>query len=167
VVSAGKRLVSDIAAGRAGRGGPPLPEPSPGPATAQTADLNVIRRGQFAEAKHRRLAADIARGRAGDIGAWPAFQAGMARERRYYSMHLAAMWNRATAAGKTDMAALEHGDFLSWNAVMDARTSTECRAADGRLFRASVMPAIGWPGSVHPHCRCFAGPPADGARLLP
>ena len=169
VVSAGKRLVSDIAAGRAGRGGPPLPEPSPGPASAQAADLNLLRRARFAEAKHRRLADDIARGRTGDTGAWPAFQAGMARERRYYSMHLAAMWNRATAAGKVDMAALEHGRLLGWYAIRgDGKTSAECKAADRHNFYADQMPDIGWPGGgPHPNCRCFPGPAWPGAPLLP
>jgi len=167
VVSSAKRLMSDIAAWRAGHRPPPEPPPPPGPAAGQAADLNLLRRGQFAEAKRRRLAADIARGQAGDTGPMQALQAGLNRERRYYGLHLAAMWNRSVAAGKTDMAALEHGNLLSWNAVMDDRTSAECRAADRKNYRASVMPAIGWPGSVHPHCRCYAGPPTDGARLLP
>jgi hypothetical protein len=148
VVSAAKRLVSDIAAGRAA-----LPEPEPGPAEAQAAELNVLRGAQFKEAKHKRLQADIARGRSGDVGAWPAFQAGMARERRYYSLHLAAMWNRARAAGMVDMAAQEHGNLLSWNTIRDKKASAECIAADKHNFHADRMPAIGWPGGVHP----FAG----------
>jgi hypothetical protein len=145
VVSAAKRLVSDIAAGRAA-----LPEPERGPAEAQAAELNVLRGAQFKEAKHARLQADIARGRSGDVGAWPAFQAGMARERRYYSLHLAAMWNRARAAGMVDMAAQEHGNLLSWNTIRDKKASAECVAADKHNFHADRMPAIGWPGGVHP-----------------
>lgn len=148
VVSAAKRLVADIAAGRSA-----LPEPEPGPAEAQAAELNVLRGAQFKEAKHKRLQADIARGRSGDIGAWPAFQAGMARERRYYSMHVAAMWNRARAAGMVDMAAQEHGNLLSWNTIRDKKASAECVAADKHNFHADRMPKIGWPGGVHP----FAG----------
>jgi hypothetical protein len=162
VVSAAKRLVSDIVAGRAA-----LPETPPGPAAVQAGELNVLRHAQFKEAKHRRLQADIARGRSGDVGAWPAFQAGMARERRYYSLHLDAMWNRATAAGKTDMAALEHGDLLGWLAVSDARTSPECRAASGKNYRASRMPYLGYPGGVHNSCRCMPSAPWPDAPMLP
>jgi hypothetical protein len=164
VVSAAKRLVSDIAAGRSA-----LPEPEPGPAEAQAAELNVLRGAQFKEAKHKRLQADIARGRSGDVGAWPAFQAGMARERRYYSLHLAAMWNRARAAGMVDMAAQEHGNLLGWYAIVgDGKTTRECLAADRHNFHADQMPDIGWPGGgPHPNCRCFPGPAWPGAPLLP
>jgi ADP-ribosyltransferase exoenzyme len=171
VLSAGKRLAGDIAAWRAKHTGPSSappspPGPLPGPATAQAADLNVLRRGQFADARHRRLQADI--DAAEDAGRMQALQAGLARERRYYSLHLAAMWQRATAAGKTDMAAMEHGNLLGWYTVIDQKTSAECFAADHHNYYADRMPDIGWPGGgPHPNCRCFPGPAWPGAPLLP
>ena len=170
VVSSARRLMSDLAAWRAKHTGPSSappspPEPAPGPASGQAADLNAVRRGQFAEATRRRLQADI--DAAEDAGRVKALQDGLARERRYYAQHVAAMRNRAVAAGKTDMAAVEHGDLLGWNSVLDSRTSAECRKADGRNYRASQMPDIGLPGSVHPSCRCYPGPAHPGAPLLP
>ena len=168
VVSSAKRLMSDLVAWRAKHTGPapaPPPGPEPPPASAQAADLNLLRRGQFAEARHRRLQADI--DAAENAGRMQALQDGLARERRYYSMHVAAMWNRSVAAGKTDMAALEHGDLLGWLAILDDRVSPECAAASGKNYHASAMPVIGYPGSVHPHCRCMPVAPWPGGRLLP
>jgi len=169
VLSSARRLMSDIADWRARHAGPvPPPEPGPpgGPASVQALQQNVLRREQFTEAKRRRLRADIADAEA--AGRMQALQDGLARERRYYSQHLDAMWQRATAAGKTDMAALEHGNLLGWYTVLDSRTSAECRAADHHNYRADRMPDIGWPGGgPHPNCRCFAGPPWPGAPLLP
>jgi hypothetical protein len=65
------------------------------------------------------------------------------------------------------MAALEHGNLLGWNTVIDERTSAECRAADGKNYYATAMPDIGFPGSVHPACRCYPSGPHPGGRLLP
>ena len=103
-----------------------------------------------------------------DAGRVKALQDGLARERRYYGMHLAAMWQRATAAGKTDMEAATHGRLLGWYTVIDKKTSAECFAADHHNFYADRMPDIGWPGGgPHPNCRCFPGAPWPGAPLLP
>ena len=52
------------------------------------------------------------------------------------SMHVAAMWQRATAAGKVDMEAATHGRKLGWLAILDHRTSPECAAASGKNFYA-------------------------------
>jgi len=139
-----------------------------GAASAQTSRVNLARRAQYVIAAAKRVlgAARDARAKGEPVGA--AIRAQLAKERRYYEQHQAAMWNRAAAAGKTDMAALEHGNLLGWNAVKDARTSAECRSADGWNYRATAMPDIGWPGSVHgTTCRCFPGPPHPGGRLLP
>jgi hypothetical protein len=110
-------------------------------------------------------AARDARAKGDPVGA--ALLAQLERERRWYEMHQAAMWNRARAAGQTDMAAAEHGPLLGWNTVLDSRTSAECKSADGWNFYAASMPNIGYPGSVHPHCRCFPGPAHPGGRMLP
>ena len=138
-----------------------------GPASAQTARQNLARRAQYVIAATRRVltAASAARAR----GQSPAdgIRAQLARERKFFEQHQAAMWNRATAAGKTDMAAAEHGTLLGWYATDDPKTSPECRAADGKNFYATSMPAIGFPGGVHDHCRCLPGPAHKNAVLLP
>lgn len=82
----------------------------------------------------------------------------VAAEKRYFAAHLAAQANRKAAAKAVDAAATAHGPLLGWYAVMDTRTSAECAAANGHNFTVTQRPAIGWPGSVHPHCRCVPGP---------
>jgi hypothetical protein len=86
-------------------------------------------------------------------GVGPAVRQTAAGEAMYRAMYL---------LNAADRAARRHGLVLGWRAVMDARTSAECRRADGKNFSVASRPLIGWPGSVHPHCRCrpvaaFAG----------
>lgn len=145
---------------------PPVVTGIVGAASEQVARMNAARRAQYvlAAAKRVTVAAREAQAKGQPVAA--AIEAQIAREQRYYSQHQAAMWNRAAAAGKTDMAALEHGNLLGWNAVKDGHTSAECRRADGKNYMASRMPKIGFPGSVHPSCRCFPGAAHPGAPML-
>lgn len=138
-----------------------------GAASAQTARMNLARRAQYVTAAARRVTAAVTEGRAKGEPAGAAALAQLATERRYYEMHQQAMWNRAAAAGQTDMAAAEHGNLLGWLAMRSAGTSAECRAASGKNYYASSMPDIGYPGSVHPHCRCLPVAPWPGGKLLP
>ncbi|HEY2074832.1 MAG TPA: hypothetical protein VGH53_00725 [Streptosporangiaceae bacterium] len=121
-----------------------------GAASEQTARQNAARRAQYVVAASKRVLGAAREARAKGEPVTGAIRDALATERRYYSQHLAAMWNRATAAGKTDMAALEHGPILGWNTVRDSKASAECLAADKKNFRADRMPDIGWPGGVHP-----------------
>ena len=138
-----------------------------GAASAQTSRQNHARRAQFVLAAGKRLVADVVQARSKGQPVTRALADGLARERRYYGMHLAAMWNRATAAGKTDMEAAVHGPLLGWYSVLDSRTSPACRKADGMNFYADAMPDINFPGATHPSCRCLPGPPHPGGKLLP
>jgi hypothetical protein len=136
-----------------------------GPATAQTARLNLIRRAQFMINSAQRFNEVLARVAAG--GADPREIFGMmAAERRYYGQHQEASWNRMRAAAQVDTAVMDHGLLLGWYARMDKITSPECRAANHHNFRADQMPAIGFPGAVHPHCRCLPGAPFPSAPLV-
>lgn len=81
------------------------------------------------------------------------------RERQLFQQHLDAQDRRVVAAALVDEAAKAYGPVLGWYAELDDRTSPECRAADGANFRADRRPRIGYPGTVHPHCRCRAGAP--------
>lgn len=83
-------------------------------------------------------------------------------EKRFFRLHVVAQQNRMDAAKLVDLAAQKHGPLLGWYAKMDARTSAECRAANGKNFDPLVPPAIGYPGSVHPDCRCKPGRPFKG-----
>jgi len=167
-------LSQDLWSALEGSAGVAMASPPPltgvvGPASAQTSRQNLARRAQFVLSAGRRLAGDVRQARAQGKPVGAAMLDGLARERRYYSQHTAAMWQRATSAGKVDMAALEHGRLLGWYAIRgDGKTSAECKAADRHNFYADRMPDIGWPGSgPHPNCRCWAGPAWPGAPLLP
>jgi hypothetical protein len=138
-----------------------------GPATIATSRQNLIRRAQFVVASARRLTTAIIDGRSRGLSIPAVLAREIPAEHRYFGQHLQAIWNRATAAAQVDSAALSYGDMLGWNTIHDSKTSAECRAADGKNFYATAMPLIGWPGAVHPHCRCYAGPAHPGARMLP
>lgn len=136
-----------------------------GPAGAQTARLNLIRRAQFLVSSAHRLTGEYARLRAGEITRED-MAAALAREVRYYGQHQEAIWARQRAAAQADTAAQDYGALLGWYAEHDRRTSPECRAADRHNFRVDAMPSIGFPGGVHIHCRCMPGPPFPGAPLV-
>lgn len=138
-----------------------------GQASAQTSRQNLARRAQFVVSAGRRLASDMAGARAQGVSIPQALAGGLTRERRYYGLHLAAMWQRSTAAGQIDMEAAVHGPLLGWYAKRDNRVTAACLKADGCNFTVSPPPAIGLPG-IGPHvgCRCSAGPPHPGGRLL-
>jgi hypothetical protein len=83
----------------------------------------------------------------------------IAQERRAYLLHLQAAARRKEAAAATDQAARRYGTKIGWYATLDRITSPECRAAHGTNFDLDKRPSIGYPGSVHPHCRCKPGKP--------
>lgn len=87
-------------------------------------------------------------------------------ERRFLAQHLQAIERRRQVAAAADRAARSYGARLGWHAVLDERTSIECRAAHGSNFEVGSRPLIGYPGAVHPHCRCRPGPPFRNGRLL-
>lgn len=88
------------------------------------------------------------------------------RERQHFASHLEAQSRRRTVARQIDTTALRHGKTLGWYAMMDTRTSAECRWANGRNFEVDKRPPIGYPGTVHPNCRCKPGPPHAGTRTV-
>lgn len=79
------------------------------------------------------------------------------RERRYFDQHIEAVAARARAARSVDAASKQFGPELGWYAKLDARTSSECRAAHGKNFSVTRVPPIGYPGAVHTFCRCRPG----------
>jgi hypothetical protein len=138
-----------------------------GPATMQMERLNRQRRSAFVLAAARRIGSDLIAARSRGQSVPAALAAAVTRERRFYSQHLEAIWQRSQAGAQTDSAAMTYGLLLGWHTVKDAKTSADCLAANGKNFYADHMPLIGYPGAVHPHCRCLPGAPFPGARLLP
>lgn len=86
-------------------------------------------------------------------------------ERRYWQLHEKARRLRQAAADQVARTSAQVGltdgvPLLGWYAHKDDRVTPECRKADGANFTAHVMPAIGWPGTLHGGtCRCVPGPP--------
>lgn len=138
-----------------------------GAASAATDRINLMRRAQFVVSAAKRITADmkLAQSEGKSVSRALAFSIG--KEKRFYGQHLDAIYQRTMAAAKVDGAADEYGDLLGWYTVHDGKTSPECKAADQHNFYASAMPMIGYPGGVHPHCRCYPGPPYAGAQILP
>lgn len=139
-----------------------------GPASAQVSRMNAARRAQYVMAASKRVLGAAREARAHGTSVKDAVAGQLARERRFFEQHQAAMWFRAAAAGKIDMAVAVHGDLLGWYAVRgDGRTTPDCKAADKHNFYVSRPPDIGLPG-IGPHfgCRCEPGPPWPGGKLL-
>lgn len=134
-------------------------------AVQATYRTNLTRRASYlAQAAHR-ITSGLARGPEAGLDA-------VDRERRYLAQHLQADAARTVAADQvaaqvrtlvreSRKTGSTWNGLLGWHAVMDARTSAECRRANGRNFDPAKLPRIGFPGSVHPHCRCRAVPPYD------
>lgn len=138
--------------------------PRPDPASwteaqAHQHNQNLRRRASYLVNAGRRMSrAYRADGAAGLRRAYEA-------ETRYWRQHQQATARRDEAARQVGLQARRWGDgptsarLLGWHAVMDERTSAECRQAHGRNFDPSRIPPIGYPGSAHPHCRCEPGAP--------
>jgi hypothetical protein len=137
-----------------------------GPATSNIVRLNLLRRAQFTVASARRVQGALRDARSSDKPLGQALAQAVTAERRYYGQHLLASWGRDNAAARVDSQAMQSGRLLGWYTVNDSHTSAECRAANRHNFYADQMPAIGYPGMVHPHCRCLPGPPVPGAPMV-
>lgn len=146
---------------------PPGQEGFHGEAGRQVARVNMLRRAQFTVSAAHRLSDDITQAHSRRQPVQPALDAGVQREKRYYGMHLVATWARTRAGAQVDSAVMEHGRLVGWHATVDAMTSKECLAANGKNFYAGHMPVIGYPGAVHPRCRCQPGRPFPGGQILP
>ncbi len=93
-------------------------------------------------------------------------------EVRFWWLHRAASANRVKRSGQVDTVSRLIGapnapaPLLGWQSVLDDKTTPDCRWASGRNFRADRRPPLGWPGTVHPKCRCRAVPPFPGAPTM-
>jgi SPP1 gp7 family putative phage head morphogenesis protein len=90
------------------------------------------------------------------------------QEQMYWHMHNKATIRRNDMARAVDRMYAVHGvqGMLGWHATMDVRTSAECRAAHGKNFKLLEPPVIGYPGTVHPNCRCTPGLVWPGAKMV-
>lgn len=116
-------------------------------ASAEASKLEPMFRAQYVLAAARRISGLTGEER----------EEALRREQQFFNQHLQAVANRRRAASAVDAARARYGDELGWYAKMDSQSSAECREANGKNFSASRIPPIGWPGSVHPNCRCKPG----------
>lgn len=130
-----------------------------GPAQRYVITMNQLRNAAYVYTSAQRIRSEISSGMSREDAE--------EREQHYFRMHLHAVSQRQHAANRIDGLAMQHGDILGWYAVPDAKTTAECRAANGKNFRATIPPVIGWPGIVHTNCRCYPGPPWPRGRMLP
>jgi hypothetical protein len=88
-------------------------------------------------------------------------------EQRYWAQHKAAVLHRAMAARQVDRAARMYGNTLGWYLDTGLRTHTPaCVAAAGHNFDPTRRPLIGFPGTSHALCGCYAGPAHDTTRTV-
>lgn len=144
--AAGRLALAARLAGRGRHGTPTEPDGSAYRGAIITAPGY---RAQFLINSAKRLANARSEGRRLDTA--------MAQERAWLAAHRAAQANRIKVAAHIDELA-QQSPWLEWRAVLDDRTTPDCRAMHGTIFTLDVPPAIGWPGAVHPRCRCSAVP---------
>lgn len=130
-------------------------------------DTNTTRRAAYVVAATRRLAEEMSAAQSQGEPVEAALSEAVSRENVYFLQHVQADGARMSAASSIDALATRYGDVLGWYARDDQRVSPECLEANGRNFRASESPNIGYPGAVHVSCRCEPGPPHPGAELIP
>lgn len=90
----------------------------------------------------------------------------LTQEETFYRQHEAARRNRLESATKVLAASRAFGPLLGWYVNPLLQNEIECLTANGHNFYAEQGTLIGYPGSVHPHCGCQAGPPIPGGGLV-
>ena len=138
-----------------------------GPAQRWAVRTNMARRASFLLNVARRTQAAIVSARSKNEPVMAAIRDAIGKERTWMGQHVQACTGRVQAASAVDGMAAVHGNLLGWNAVLDPRCTPECRSAHHKNFHADKPPAIGYPGTTHPNCRCYPSAPFPGAPVLP
>lgn len=146
------------------------PRPGAHAAVLATHRTNVMRRASYYVAAARRLSTAHRMGP-------DAVARAVTVERNYLQQHLRAVSQREEVARQVAAQAriaqreAKQADsvwngLLGWYAVGDMHTSPECLRANRRNFDPKQVPPIGFPGAVHPNCRCKPGPPFNTNRRV-
>lgn len=94
------------------------------------------------------------------------------REAVYYRQHEKARKARLEAAAQVEWAGRmygwqdERGTLVGWYLDLTLNNDRECIEATGNNFYVEEGTVIGLPGSVHPGCGCYAGPPWEEEGLV-
>jgi SPP1 gp7 family putative phage head morphogenesis protein len=116
---------------------------------------NLARRALYAVRAASRVSKAV-------LGGKPLDEA-LGSENAIFKAHKEASKKRLVAASQVDAIG---APVASWRAVLDEKTTPDCRAAHGHNFEVNHPPKLGYPGMVHMHCRCVAGPAIEGAKTL-
>lgn len=104
---------------------------------------------------------------AAETGASPdSVTAQVVAERKYAAMHEDAQKERDVAAQRLNIAQKAYGNTLGWYTKGDGQVETRCKKLSGHNFRTDRPLPIGYPGTIHPHCRCWAGPSYGTGEML-
>lgn len=82
----------------------------------------------------------------------------LAAEKRYLDQQTAAAKKRKTLADQIDEWGAKGITTLRWKAKMDDRTTPDCVALNGTVFRIDNPPNGHYPGMEHVNCRCTSVP---------
>lgn len=88
------------------------------------------------------------------------------KEKRYFAAHRQMGDRRSHHAAIRDHMADLYGNRLGWYSVLSPTTDPHCRRNHGKNFFAGRRPRGGFPGEVHPNCKCTPGAPWYGGRLI-
>lgn len=143
-----------------------LPNNKPS-AQGLSASTDVMRAARAREAHYRAAYMAKAAGRIHhELVSGTPVRTALADESLHYRSHAKARRNRLDTAGGVAKNALIFGDLLGWYRDPFSNSEAECIAASGNNFSATKGTLIGFPGAVHPHCRCHSGPPHEGGRMV-
>lgn len=121
-------------------------------------DTEAYYRAAYVFNAARRITADLSGG--------DSLPEAIKKERPNTRAHEQARRNRLNIASKMQKLARQFGPLLGWYRDPLSDSESECVQADGHNFYATQGTIIGYPGSVHPHCRCVAGPPHPGGGMV-
>lgn len=93
-------------------------------------------------------------------------RAQLEKEKLFFALHQKARQRREAAARMIDEAADVYGPLLGWYAILDERTTADCRTRHGKNFRAKKKPRGGYPSQIHLNCRCSPGAPWPQGQLI-
>jgi len=126
--------------------------------TKEVRDHELFYRAQYLVAASQRIEGSLRHGET--------IHAALADESLNYRRHEQARKGRSKAAAQVVTASRVYGPLLGWYLNPLLNNDPECIAANGHNFYAEQGTAIGLPGSVHPQCGCYAGPPIQGAAMV-
>ncbi len=93
-------------------------------------------------------------------------RAQLEKEKLFFRAHQKMRDKRLAAAEMIDAARYVYGDVLGWYLGPLENHCPICLGAEGKNFKSSRRPGIGWPSSAHPNCDCSPGAPWPQGQMI-